>query len=227
MGRNNRFGREMRSAEKTGLPMMDCKKRAGRPPMAICKRRLTTCEFSVRRSRRSRPAVPLRLAWIAIFSEIEPGAGSIIDLRCESAPVANNEHFIGLANDLALQLAKGPGAATPDELLDQPSPSHKGTTLRQQFDDLNNRIREKFPARCISSALGGPTAGYAHHNGASQQLCWQLENAASAAELARDICMHIVAMNPSVMRKEDLDPELVAKERDVLDQAMSQEAEKN
>ena len=73
--------------------------------------------------------------------------------------------------------------------------------------------------------VSGPTAGYAHHNGEVAALL-QVENGSGAAELARDICMHIVAMNPSVMRKEDVDPALVAKERDVLDQAMTQEGEK-
>jgi elongation factor Ts len=152
---------------------------------------------------------------IAVFSELEPGVGALIDIRCESAPVANNEHFIGLANDLVQQLAKGPGAATPDELLDQPSPS--------QFEDLNNRIRERFVLERILR-VNGPTAGYAHHNGAVAVLL-QVENAAGAAELARDICMHAAAMKPIVLHKEDVDPALVAKERDVLDQAMTQEAE--
>ena len=95
--------------------------------------------------------------------------------------------------------------------------------MRQQFDDLNNRIREKFVLERILR-VDGPTAGYAHHNGAVAVLL-QVENAAGAAELARDICMHIAAMKPIVLHKEDLDPALVAKERDVLDQAMTQEAE--
>ena len=137
--------------------------------------------------------------------------------------MAKHEDFIQLANDLAQQLAKGPGAATPEALLDQPSPSQKGATLRQQFDDLNNRIREKFVLQRILR-VAGPTASYVHHNGAVAVLL-RVENAAGAAELARDICMHVAAMKPSVLRKEDVDPALVAKERDVLDQAMTQEAE--
>ena len=72
--------------------------------------------------------------------------------------------------------------------------------------------------------MSGPTAGYAHHNGAVAVLL-QVENAAGSAELARDICMHAAAMKPIVLHKEDVDPALVAKERDVLDQAMTQEAE--
>jgi elongation factor Ts len=208
--------------EKTGLPMMDCKKALtesqGDAEKAI--------EWLRKRGKKIQDGQASRVTStgrISVFSELEPGVGALIDFRCESAPVANNEHFVALANDLALQLAKGPGAATPEELLDQPSPSQKGTTLRQQFDDLNNRIREKFVLQRILR-VAGPTAGYAHHNGAVAVLL-QVENATGAAELARDICMHIAAMKPLVLRKEDVDPALVAKERDVLDQAMTQEAE--
>ncbi len=209
--------------EKTGLPMMDCKQAlteaAGDVQKAIELLRIRGKKVQEKQAGRSTST-----GRIAVYAELDPGAGALIDLRCESAPVANNEHFIALANDLARQLAKGPGAATSEELLDQPSPSHPDMTLRQQFDDLNNRIREKFVLDRILR-VEGPTAGYAHHNGAVAVLL-QVENAsAAAAELARDISMHAAAMKPHVLRKEDVDPALVAKERDVLDQAMTQEAE--
>jgi elongation factor Ts len=208
--------------EKTGLPMMDCKQALaasqGDFEKAIDWLRIHGQKFKEKTEGRSTST-----GRIAVYSELDPGVGALIDLRCESAPVANNEHFIGLAVDLVQQLAKGPGAATPDELLDQPSPSQKGITLRQQFDDLNNRIREKFVLERILR-VSGPTAGYAHHNAAVAVLL-QVEGAAGAAELARDICMHAAAMRPIVLRKDEVDPAHVAKERDVLDQAMTQEAE--
>ena len=49
--------------------------------------------------------------------------GSIIEIRCESAPVAANEEFVKLAHNLAEQLALGPGAATPEALLDELLPA--------------------------------------------------------------------------------------------------------
>jgi elongation factor Ts len=210
--------------EKTGLPMMDCKQalNEAKGDMEKAMEWLRIRGKKVQEKQADRSTSTGR---IAVYSELEPGVGALIDIRCESAPVANNEHFVELANDLATQLAKGPGAATPDELLDQPSPSHKGITLRQQFDDLNNRIREKFVLARILR-VNGPTAGYAHHNAAVAVLLAVEGAAAGAAELARDICMHAAAMKPVVLRKEDVDPTHVAKERDILDQAMTQEAEK-
>ena len=101
--------------EKTGLPMMDCKQALaeakGDMEKAIEGLRIRGKKVQEKQAGRSTST-----GRIAVFSELEPGVGALIDLRCESAPVANNEYFIGLANDLAQQLAKGPGAATPDEL---------------------------------------------------------------------------------------------------------------
>jgi elongation factor Ts len=208
--------------EKTGLPMMDCKQALSENQGDFEK----AVEWLRKRGKKVQEKQSSRATStgrIAVYSDTEPGVGAIIDLRCESAPVANNEHFVTLANDMAKQLATGPGAASPDALLDQPSPSQQGTTLRQQFDDLNNRIREKFVLERILR-VEGPAASYAHHNGAVAVLL-QFEGSAGG-ELARDICMHIAAMKPACLRREEVDAAAVAKERDVLDQALTLEAEK-
>ena len=124
-----------------------------------------------------------------------------------------------LANDLAQQLATGPGAATPEALLAQPSPSKPAPTLKQQFDDLNNRIREVFKLERIVR-IDGHCGGYAHHNGAAGVL---LQFEGGNAELAKDICMHIAAMRPAVLAKEELDPAAVDKEREILSEAARKE----
>ena len=110
-----------------------------------------------------------------------------------------------LANDLALQLATGPGAATPAELLAQPSPRKPGQTLQQQFEDLNHRIREVFNLERIVR-IDGTCGGYAHHNAAAGVL---LQYEGGNGELARDICMHVAAMRPKVTHRDELDPEEV------------------
>ena len=206
--------------EQTGLPMMDCKKAlqeaGGDLEAAVVWLRKQGKKVAEKRSGRSTTS-----GRIAVYTDLAGGVGTMVDLRCESAPVANNDQFIGLANDLALQLATGPGAADPAALLAQPSPSQAGHTLGQQFEDLNNRIREAFNlARIVR--IDGPCAGYAHHNGAVGVLL-EVEN--GQPELARDICMHIAAMRPLVLRREELDAALVAKERELIDQVITKEVD--
>lgn len=204
--------------EQTGLPMMDCKRAlqetGGDNDKAVEWLRKQGKKVMEKQAGRSTTT-----GRIAVYAECQPGVGAIIDLRCESAPVANNEHFVGLANDMAKQLATGPGADSPAALLAQPSPSKPGQTLGQQFEDLNNRIRERFNLERVLR-IDGPCACYAHHNGAVGVL---LQTESCAPELARDICMHIAAMRPLVLRREDLDSALVAKERELADQVISKE----
>jgi len=204
--------------EQTGLPMMDCKKAlqdaGGDSGKAVELLRKAGAKVMEKRSGRATTS-----GRITIYLSPNAKVATMIDLRCESAPVSTNDDFVQLANDLAKQLAEGPGAASPAALLAQSSPSKAGSTLQQQFDDLTNRIREVFKLERIVR-IDGVCGGYAHHNGANGAL---LEVEGNNPEAAKDICMHIAAMRPGVLNKEDLDPTLVAKEREILSAAARQE----
>jgi len=204
--------------ERTGLPMMDCKKAlqdaGGDADKAVELLRKAGAKMMEKRAGRATSS-----GRIAVYVSPDANRGALIDLRCESAPVAANEQFVQLANDLAQQLAEGPGAATADELLAQPSPSKTAPTLKQQFDDLNNRIREVFKVERILR-IDGHCGGYGHHNGATGVL---LRFDGGNAELARDICMHVAAMRPAVLHTSQLDPAVVAKEREILAEAARKE----
>ncbi len=197
--------------ERTGLPMMDCKKAlqdaGGDAEKAVEVLRKGGAKLMEKRAGRTTSC-----GRIAVYLAPQGGVGTMIDLRCESAPVSANQEFVQLANDLAQQLATGPGAATPEELLEQPSPSKKAATLKQQFEDLNHRIREVFKLERIVR-IDGQCGGYAHHNAAAGVL---LQFEGGNGEVVRDICMHVAAMRPVVVYKEELDPAAVAKEREIL-----------
>jgi len=204
--------------EKTQLPMMDCKRAlqeaGGDEQKAIEILRKAGAKVAERRAGKETTA-----GRIAVYADFEAGVGAMVDLRCETAPVSRNEGFIQLAEDLVRQLANGPGAQTPEELLAQPSPSKSGVSLQEQFEELNNQIREKFKLERIVR-IDGTCAGYAHHNAAVGVL---LQVEGGNAELARDICMHIAAMRPRAVSREQLDPALVEKEREILTEAARKE----
>lgn len=204
--------------ERTGLPMMDCK-RALEEAGGDAEAAVEIMRKAGKKTMEKRVGRETTSGRIAIDARAEVGVGTIIELLCESAPVASNQEFIQLAHDLAGQLAMGPGAGAPEALLDQPSPSKAGETLRQQFEDLNNRIREVFKLNRIAR-IDGTCAGYVHHNGSVGVL---LEYQGGNAELAKDICMHVAAMRPSVVSVEDLDSELLAKEREIQKDIARQE----
>ena len=209
--------------EKTGLPMMECKKAlqecGGNTDQAVEWLRKQGVKTQSMRADRETSCGRL-----AVYTDAAKGVGTIIEFKCESPPVAGSPDFKDLANDIAKTLALGPGAKTPEELMAQKSQAHPGKTLGELKDDLFNRMREVFELsriRRIDAACGG----YAHHDGSKAALVEIGGNvgAANAAEVAKDIAMHVVALAPQAIRKEDLDPAVVEKEREILSEAARKE----
>ena len=199
--------------EATGQAMMDCKnalvEAGGDKDKAIAI--LRERNKKVQETRLGRDT---EFGRIGTYSDGKVGA--LVEVLCESAPVAGGPDCRQFADDLAKQLATGPGAATADDLLKQPSPSQKGKTLGEQKDELFARIKEVFRVGRIVR-FDGPSVGYVHATGDLASLV-QYEGADAA--IAKDVAMHIVAGGPTAVTKEDLDPATVAKEREFLtDQA--------
>lgn len=196
--------------DRTGVSMMDCKKAleaaGGDMDKAVEKlREMGNKNMAGRLDRAT------GFGRMGLYTSDKVGA--MVELQCESAPVAGNEEFVQLAKDLAQQLALGPGAASPEELLKQPSPSKPGVTLQEQRDELMNRIREVFNVKRIVK-LDGACSGYEHPGALVHGVL--LQYSGGNAEAARNVCMHIAAMKPAALVKEELDPALVDKERSFL-----------
>ena len=136
----------------------------------------------------------------------------MIELQVESAPVAKHEEIIALANDLAKQLATGPGAKTPEELWAQPAPSRKGTTLAA-MEGRDRRQDARGVAAGRIHRVDAPTGGYVHHDGKSGVL---LEVEGGNDELAKGIAMHVAAMKPKATTTAELDKRWSTKNARIL-----------
>ncbi len=205
--------------ERTGLPMMDCKQAltesGGDPDQAVDWLRKRGAQVASKRAGRE-----TTFGRFGIYTSIDPGVGAMVELKCESAPVTQNDEFIQLANDLAQQLALGSAISNGEELLDQPSPSKSGSTLREQRDDLFNRIREVFNVGRLVR-IDGACGGYSHNAATVAGVLVEIEGGDEAT--AKDVCMHIAAMRPAALNKEELDPAEVEKERQILRAAALEE----
>lgn len=205
--------------ERTGLPMMDCKKAlqeaGGDEDKAVALLRKRGQALADKRGDRE-----TAFGRFGLYMGTDKKAGAMVELLCESAPVTTNEDFMQLATDLATQLATGPGASSAEELLAQPSPSKDGMKLSEQKDDLFNRIREVFNVgRMIR--VDGTCGGYMHHAGTTVGVLVEVEGGTD--EAAKDVAMHIAAMKPSALDESSLDPQVVEQEREVLRAAALQE----
>ncbi|MEM1069426.1 MAG: translation elongation factor Ts [Planctomycetota bacterium] len=200
--------------ERTGLPLMDCKKAlqeaGGDEDAAVEVLRKRGQQLADKRSDRE-----TAFGRFGLYIGTDKSVGTMVELLCESAPVTTNVDFIQLANDLAAALAAN-DVSTADELLALDSPSKSGTTLNQQKDDLFNRIREVFNVGRFVR-VENSCGGYMHHAGTTAGVLVEIDGGTD--EAAKDVSMHIAAMNPAALDKDSIDPELVAKEREILKEA--------
>jgi elongation factor Ts len=205
--------------ERTGLPMMDCKKALtesnGDAEAAIVWLRKNGTQIQEKRGGRE-----TSFGRMGIYIDRSKPVGAMVELKCESAPVAGHEEFIALADALAQQLATGPGAATAEELLAQPSPGKSGVTLGEQKDDLFNRIREVFVVGRMVR-IDGICAGYSHNAATIAGVL--VEVTGGPEEAARDICMHIAAMRPQALSVDQLPADAIEREREILTDAARKE----
>lgn len=195
--------------KRTGLPLMDCKKALteadGDADKAVELLRKRGEQLADKRADRE-------TAFGRFGMHFGDSVGAMVELKCESAPVASNEEFVQLASDLATQLATGPGAKDAEELLSQDSPSKPGTTLGEQKDELFNRIREVFNVGRLQR-IDSRCGGYEHPGAAVHGV--MVEADGGADDQVRDIAMHIAAMNPAALSAEDIDPAEIEKEREI------------
>ncbi len=203
--------------DETQLPMMECKAALAETDgdMEAAKRKLREQGKQFMGKRQDRTTEEGR---IGVFASIKDGVGAMVELQCESAPVASNEEFIQLAEDLAKQLATGPGAKTDEELWKQPSPSRPGATLEDQRDELQNKIREVFRIARLER-FDAPSGGFVH----MAKIGVLLEVEGGNDELAKDVSLHIAAMSPKATTKSDLDPAIVEKEKELQKDRARQE----
>jgi elongation factor Ts len=205
--------------EETNLPMMDCKQALSENggDKAAAKEWLRKKGLKIQEGRGTRET---SFGRFGIYAGLANKTGGIVELKCESAPVAGSAEFIQLANDMARQLATGPGAKTADALLDQPSPSQPVKTLRQVKDDMFNRIREVFNVGRFAR-IEGTCGGYSHNSGTVSGVLVQVEGGTD--EAAKDVSMHVAAMRPLAVNTSEVDPATVEKERQFLrEQALAE-----
>jgi len=197
--------------DMTNAPMMDCKaaltEANGDFDLAVKKLREKNAAIQAKKGERETAE-----GRIAAFIDPAQQIGAIIEVRCESAPVAKSEGFVQLANDLAKQVAVA-NPATVEALLAQPFVGDKSRTVSERIGDVVGVMRENMkPVRF--TRLTGLLGEYVHHDGSVGVLV-QVEGSAADAQMLRDVSMHVTAKNPLAALREHVDPSLVAKEIEI------------
>ena len=146
------------------------------------------------------------------------GKAALVEINCETDFVGKDESFLGFANEVA-KVALASGAPDVRELLDMTWPG--GGSVDQARQALVAKIGENIQVRRMVRIDSANRVGAYVHGGRIGVL---VELKGGSAEFARNIAMHVAAMNPPHISAAHVPADIVAKEREI---ALAQVSEKD
>ena len=192
---------------KTDLPMMECKQ-----ALTECNGNTEEAMEWLRKKHKGKLAGRTdRITGegqIAVHIDDSGKVAGIIELQCETAPVAKNELFRDLAAAFARKVASGSEASpTPDTLRNDPE-------LDAKFTDVFGRMRENMNLGQCRRVQGEHLASYVHHDGKSGVLLALDRKPESDKAVAADLCMHSLFTKPLAIDRAGIPAEEVEKVRE-------------
>lgn len=193
--------------EKTDLPMMECKRAlveaGGDEEKAIAILREAFKKIQVKRADNATEEG-------RVFVKSNGTEVAMLEIQCESAPVATGEVLGEFGESLVTQLLEGPGADSAEALMAQNMPG-SDQTIQTAYEEMVNKIREKIVVKNLAR-VSGPTGSYVHHDMKTGVL-FQATGENAETDILRDVAMHIAALRPTVTAVEELDQAAVDAER--------------
>jgi elongation factor Ts len=193
----------------TGAGLMDCKKAlaeaAGNLDQAVdILRKKGVASAAKKAGREAKEGV--------IAQYIQPGArlGVLVEVNCETDFVAKNEQFRAFCEEVARTLAQNPNAELEN-------------MRTAQVAKIGENIRISRHQR-LEVAGHGLIGGYIHTGakvgvlvevGAGQEATIEKD---AFKQLVRDITLQIAAANPTAVSRQQLDPAVVAKEKEIAEE---------
>ena len=190
--------------ERTGLGLLECKKAlaaaGGDIEVAIEELRKSSGMKAAKKAGRTAAD-----GVVAIRIGADGKSGVIGEVNSETDFVARDENFAGFVAqvmDKAVELQTDDVGAVA------------GGDIEDARQALVQKIGENISVRRIGvvSAADGVVGGYVHGN---NRIAVLVELAGGDEELAKDVAMHVAAVNPAVVSPADMPEELLQKEREI------------
>ncbi|MFC0558577.1 translation elongation factor Ts [Halalkalibacter alkalisediminis] len=199
--------------EKTGAGMMDCKKALTETNGDMEK----AVDFLREKGIASAAKKADRVAAEGLALVVSEGNKAVIvEVNSETDFVAKNENFQNLVKELASHvLANSP--ASVEEALAQPFAN--GQTVQEYINASIAKIGEKISLRrfeIVEKTDADVFGEYLHMGGRIGVLT--VVGGSNDAELAKDVAMHVAAINPTYVTRDEVSQEEVEREREVLTQ---------
>ena len=190
--------------ERTGLGLLECKKAladaGGDIDAAIeALRKSSGMKAAKKAGRTAADGV------VAIQTAADGSFGAMVEVNSETDFVARDENFLGFVSTVV-------GKAFEEQISDVETLAGGETEDARQA--LVQKIGENISVRRVVNhrASDGVIGGYVHGN---NRIAVLVALKGGSEELARDVAMHVAAVNPQVVSPADMPEEQVAKEREI------------
>ena len=191
--------------ERTGLGLLECKKAlaaaGGDVEVAIEELRKSSGMKAAKKVGRTAAdgVVSMRIT-------ADGTSGVIGEVNSETDFVARDENFLSFVS----QVMDAAVAAQTDDVT-----VIAGGDVETSRQALVQKIGENISVRRIAarSTDSGAVGGYVHGN---SRIAVLVELEGGDAELAKDVAMHVAAVNPAVVSPSDMPAELLQKEREIF-----------
>jgi len=190
--------------ERTGLGLLECKKAlaeaGGDIEKAIEELRKSSGMKAAKKAGRT-AADGVVLARVS-----EDGSyGMVVEVNSETDFVARDDNFLGFANSVAVAVLS---ARTTDVAAVMEG------DLEAAREGLVQKIGENIGVRRIDAidAGDGVVGAYVHGN---NRIAVLVALQGGDQDLARDVAMHVAAVNPQVVSPDDMPQELIEKEKEI------------
>ena len=142
---------------------------------------------------------------VAIKTAADGSFGAMVEVNSETDFVARDENFLGFVSAVI-------GKAFEEQISDVEVLGGGETEDARQA--LVQKIGENISVRRVVNhrASEGVVGGYVHGN---NRIAVLVALKGGSEELARDVAMHVAAVNPQVVSPADMPEEQVAKEREI------------
>ncbi len=197
--------------DRTGLPMMECKKaltEAGGGEAAAIE--LLNRKYKGKMEERAdRETGEGR---IGVYVSDDRKTGGIIELRCETAPVAKTDIYADLVMTIAKAVAsQSEKEPVPDTIL--ATRTDAGTTVNDALVDAYSKLQETMNLIRCHRITGEYLAHYVHHDGKSGILL-ALDAVPSPEAVGVDLAQHTMFTKPLAITREGLPAEALEKVRE-------------
>lgn len=199
--------------EKTGAGMMDCKKALTETDGDIDKAIDYLREKGIAKAAKKADRIA---AEGLVHVETKGNDAVIVEINSETDFVARNEGFQELVKEIANQVLDTK-AETVEALMETTLPN--GKSVDERIKEAISTIGEKLSVRrfAIRTKTDNDAFGAYLHMGGRVGVLTVVEGSTDE-EAARDVAMHIAAINPKYVSSEQVSEEEINHEREVLKQ---------